>query len=173
VKSVEFNLVSRDQGWTSENTRDTYSTSSWHEVSILRDGDTSTNVDQILPIVNVPRSCPKIYQSIIDNRGWELVKRPENALQGPQGGEGDYAWYLQGNRVMARMEEYRVLWSEEGREGNEGAGSGEGFVRALQDGDTVLVWARAKASSSPKQSHAVLTEVYSTLVGVASLIVSR
>jgi hypothetical protein len=173
VKSVVFNLVSRDQGWTSENTRGTYATSSWHEVSILRNRGTSTNINKILTIVNVPRSSPKAYQTAIENLGWELVKRPENALQGPQGGEGDHAWYLQGNRVMARMEEYRVVWSEEGREGNEGAGSGEGFVRALQDGDTVLVWARSKARSSPKQSYAVLTDVYSTLDGAALLTVSQ
>jgi hypothetical protein len=49
---------------------------------------------------------------------------------------------------MAGIQEYRVVWSLEGVEGNEGAGSGEGFVQALKDGDVVLVWARAKVCIS-------------------------
>jgi hypothetical protein len=74
------------------------------------------------------------------------VKRPETAEQGPQGGEGGFAWYLQGNRVAVGQHgvRYRVVWAENENEGNEGAGSGEGFLKELKDGDRVLVWARAK-----------------------------
>jgi len=80
------------------------------------------------------------------DRGWSLVKRPESALQGPQDGEGDLAWYLQGNRVAGPKDEYQIGWTEGGSRGNQGAGRGEGFVRELKQGDRILVWARAKVS---------------------------
>jgi hypothetical protein len=141
-------VTSRDQGWTSENTRGTFSTSSWLEVSILRD---ELNINSLLPtprLVNTWINSPLDYHTNMVGRGWSLVKRPESALQGPQGGEGDYAWYLQGNRVVAGPQDYHVAWDERGlsevNEGNEGAGSGQGFLHALRPGDHVLVWARAK-----------------------------
>ncbi|RYN32998.1 hypothetical protein AA0113_g2267 [Alternaria arborescens] len=148
IKRITFDVMSRDQGWTSEDTQGTFSTSSWLEVSILRD---ASNINSRLPtprLVNTWLSSPMDYHTNMVGRGWSLVKRPESALQGPQGGEGDYAWYLQGNRVMASGQEYHVAWEEHGlsevNEGNEGAGSGEGFLNALRQGDRVLVWARAK-----------------------------
>lgn len=52
--------------------------------------------------------------------------------------------YLQGNRVAAGKSEYRVVWGEAGNEGNEGAGQGQGFFDELQEGDRIIVWARAK-----------------------------
>ncbi|KAF1839554.1 hypothetical protein BDW02DRAFT_584816 [Decorospora gaudefroyi] len=142
-KRIEFHVVSRDQGWTSENTQGTYSTSSWLEVSILRPCNNNTQNRGTPPdLMNLWMSCPRDYRP---GRGWELVKRPQRVEQGPQGGEGDCAWFLQGNRVVTGNQDYRIVWSEFGRdEGDEGAGSGEGFVQALQDGDRVLVWARAK-----------------------------
>jgi hypothetical protein len=155
VKRIEFDMTSRDQGWTSENTQGTFSTSSWLEVSILRD---ASNINSRLPtprLVNTWISSPMDYHTNMVGRGWSLAKRPESALQGPQGGEGDYAWYLQGNRVMAGAQDYHVVWDECGlsgtNEGNEGAGSGEGFLDALKPGDRVLVWARAKASSRSRR----------------------
>ncbi|KAG9192388.1 hypothetical protein G6011_11122 [Alternaria panax] len=145
IKRITFDITSRDQGWTSEDTQGTFSTSSWLEVSILRD---ASNINSRLPtprLVNTWISSPMDYHTNMVGRGWSLVKRPEIAMQGPQGGEGDYAWYLQGNRVMSLEEEYHVVWDECGlSEGNEGAGSGEGFLDALRPGDRVLVWARAK-----------------------------
>jgi hypothetical protein len=148
IKRIEFDVTSKDQGWTSENTEGTFSTSSWLEVSILRD---ASNLNSLLPtprLVNTWISSPMDYHTNMVGRGWSLVKRPESALQGPQGGEGHFAWYLQGNRVMAGSQDYHVAWEEGGlsdvNEGNEGAGSGEGFLDALRPGDRVLVWARAK-----------------------------
>ena len=148
IKRIDFDITSRDQGWTSENTQGTFSTSSWLEVSILRD---ASNINSLLPtprLVNTWISSPMDYHTNMVGRGWSLVKRPESALQGPQGGEGHFAWYLQGNRVMAGTQDYHVSWDEGGLcevdEGNEGAGSGEGFLDALEPGDRVLVWARAK-----------------------------
>jgi hypothetical protein len=144
IKSLEFDCVSRDQGWTSENTQGTFHTSSWLEVSILR----SIDEDNLrLPdprIINTRLSDPSDFHKSITDQGWVLVKRPDSARQGPQDGEGDFAWYLQGNRVAVGRDEYRVIWAEDGSEGNEGAGSGEGFLQELKDGDRILVWARAK-----------------------------
>jgi hypothetical protein len=158
VKRIEFDITSKDQGWTSENTRGTFSTSSWLEVSILRRHTSSSN--SLLPtprLVNTWISSPMDYHNhIVTNEApeWSLVKRPESALQGPQGGEGDYAWYLQGNRVMAGSQDYHIVWEDSGlsevNEGNEGAGSGEGFLDALRQGDRVLIWARAKVRSRPR-----------------------
>jgi hypothetical protein len=145
IKAIGFYMVSRDQGWTSmENTRGTYNTSSWLEVSIMR----SMNDDYTHPPTtrdeNTVFFSPFDFHNDVLGDGWALVKRPESAQQGPQGGEGDFAWYLQGHRVAVGWSEYRVRWAEHRVEGNEGAGSGAGFLQELKDGDRVLVWARAK-----------------------------
>lgn len=140
IKRVDFELVSRDQGWTSENTKGTFATSSWLEVSILRYAHGSTTADPTTLLQHVQLVCP-----VVAGEGWELAQRPQAAEQGPQGGEGEIAWYLQGNRVAAKHGEYRVVWGLDGiEEGNEGAGRGERFVDSLKEGDRVLVWARAK-----------------------------
>lgn len=143
VKSVEFEVESADQGWTSEDTKGTFHTSSWVEVSILRGMDRGTAQEGGRDDYTL--SSPLDYHNSLSSEG--LVKRPASAQQGPQGGEGDFAWYLQGNRVVAGFCNYQTLWTEDGSqtdEGNEGAGSGEGFIRELRDGDKLLVWARAK-----------------------------
>ncbi|KAH7394134.1 hypothetical protein DE146DRAFT_660837 [Phaeosphaeria sp. MPI-PUGE-AT-0046c] len=143
VKSIEFDIESADQGWTSEMTQGTFNTSSWLEVSILRnmnrDSAHTTGHDAYT------YNSPLDYHDSLSGEG--LVKRPASALQGLQDGEGDFAWYLQGNRVVAGFCNYRVLWTADGcgaNVGNEGAGSGEGFIRELRDGDQLVVWARAK-----------------------------
>lgn len=61
--------------------------------------------------------------------------------------EGDFAWYLQGNRVAEENPKpYRILWAADRFEGNVGAGSGAGFVQNLKEGDELLIWARAKVT---------------------------
>lgn len=71
--------------------------------------------------------------------------QPGSDQQGPQFGEPRYAWYLQGNQVASRQEPlYRVVWAADRFEGNTGAGRGEGFFDALEQGDFIVVWARAK-----------------------------
>lgn len=146
IKAIEFHIRSRDQGWTSEPTRGTFSTSSWLEVSILRGVDDFNT--------ELPPSCwldsvfasPQSFQDHVTPRGWQLVERPEYAEQGPQGGEGNLAWYLQGNRVATQghTEEYDVLWTHDDHEGNEGSGRGDDFLGELKEGDRLLIWARAK-----------------------------
>ncbi|KAF2827604.1 hypothetical protein CC86DRAFT_369698 [Ophiobolus disseminans] len=151
IHSIEFEVVSKDQGWTSENTHNTYSTSSWLETSIMRT-DNPDNMRLPSPSTHLFGQSsavqtfedPSDFHSWVADRGWYLVKRPESAEQGPQGGEGDFAWYLQGNRVAAGRDGYKVVWARDGVEGNEGAGTGKGFLEELKEGDRLLVWARAK-----------------------------
>lgn len=146
IKAVEFQIRSRDQGWTSEPTQGTFSTSSWLETSILRGvEDYNTQLNPSCWLDSVFES-PRSFQQHITPQGWQLVRRPEYAEQGPQGGEGDLAWYLQGNRVATQghSEEYKVRWTNDSYEGNEGSGRGEGFLSELKEGDRLLVWARAK-----------------------------
>ncbi|KAL5121186.1 hypothetical protein ACEQ8H_001038 [Pleosporales sp. CAS-2024a] len=144
VKCVDFAIKSRDQGWTSENTHGTFNTSSWLEVSILRTTGRGHTPAAGPRVSRAPLSNPSDLHHSVASQGWALVKRPETAKQGPQDGEGDFAWYLQGNRVAAGLDEYNITWTDTGNLGNEGAGSGEGFLRELTEGDRVLVWARAK-----------------------------
>ena len=154
VKAIDFHIRSRDQGWTSEPTQGTFSTSSWLETSILRGVDDYNT--------KLPPSCwldsvfesPQSFQQHITPHGWQLVRRPEYAEQGPQGDEGDLAWYLQGNRVatQGRTGDYDVLWTHDDHEGNEGSGGGDGFLDELKEGDRLLVWARAKVCRFSRHS---------------------
>lgn len=146
IRSVEFEIASRDQGWTSENSHGSFSTSSWTEVSILRRVSGGSLQDPLSSVMHRSISSPRDLQAAMADCGSSLVKRPESALQGPQDGEGHLAWYLQGNRVAGGKEEYHITWTEAGSQGNSGAGTGEGFVQELKDGDRMLIWARAKVS---------------------------
>jgi hypothetical protein len=145
IKRLDFEVVSRDQGWTSEDTVGTFATSSWLEVSILRRAHGNAAPTPIPRLAHMNwMSNPSGFCTAVFESGWKLVKRPQAAEQGPQDGEGDFAWYLQGNRVAAKHGEYCVTWAVDGWEGNEGAGRGDGFLEELREGDRVLVWARAK-----------------------------
>ncbi len=162
IKALEFHIRSRDQGWTSERTSGTFNTWSWLEVSLLRgvDGHISYDGSNALP-----PSCwndsvfesPNSFQEKVTPHGWQLMKRPAHAQQGPQAGEDDLAWYLQGNRVatQGRSEDYHVLWTHDGYEGNEGAGRGEGFLDELKDRDRLIVWARARVCEPVRTYHVV------------------
>jgi hypothetical protein len=151
VKEIEFVISSRDQGWTSEGTEGTFNTSSWLEASIVRRAVGAEDGTNPQLSVQLPLSAyvhPGTYQPEALARGKTLVERPEEAGSGIQNGEGNLAWYLQGNRVasLGRFEKYRVAWRTNGYEGNEGAGNGVGFLETLREGDEVIVWARAKVS---------------------------
>jgi len=71
--------------------------------------------------------------------------------------EGEHAWYLQSNEVARgasifdgeMVRRYTVVWGSKFNPrwvGNEGTGSGEGFVDAIKKDDWIVVWARAKVS---------------------------
>jgi hypothetical protein len=94
--------------------------------------------------------CEEMINATASNHG-PLNLRPQSKK------EGEYAWYLQGNEVAKgpsvfdgeMVRRYKIVWSSASTPrwvGNEGSGRGEGFVDALQEGDWILVWARAKVS---------------------------
>jgi hypothetical protein len=145
VKEIEFSFTSYDQGWTSEGTQGTFATSSWLEASILRPSNATSGFTFSEETLYDWQRTPEGLKHALSEYGATLVERPLAVEYGPQGSEGPYAWYLQGNRVSARNPPpYHVVWASDHHEGNEGAGSGEGFLEALKEGDKVLVWARAK-----------------------------
>jgi len=147
---IEFHIDSHDQGWTSEQTQGTFDTSSWLEVSIVRGENRMPNNHQesLSNAYTNNYNNPVTMHHHLRTKGQKLVARPAEASIGPQGGEEPLAWYLQGNRVTERENtKYRVLWGRdhhEANEDNEGAGTGVKFVEGLQEGDSVVVWARAK-----------------------------
>ncbi|KAK7192842.1 hypothetical protein DPSP01_012947 [Paraphaeosphaeria sporulosa] len=145
VKEIKFDIKSKDQGWTSENTTGTFNTSSWLEVSIFRPGPQFSSLED-LPFWTREYDNPQELQEQLSSAGHKLVdERPENASVGAQGGEPPLAWYLQGNKVAERQHsDYQIVWAPDRSEGNQGAGKGDGFFGVLQEGDSVLVWARAK-----------------------------
>lgn len=98
-------------------------------------------------LVNFDWEHPGNLQRVLQgSNDYALASRPPEASIYPQAPEeGDFAWYLQGNRVADENPPfYRIVCTEGGFEGNEGAGRGEGFIQALKDGDHLLIWARAK-----------------------------
>lgn len=148
VKEIKYDIKTKDQGWTSENTSGTYNTSSWLEVSILRPGPRFSSLED-LPFWTREYDNPQQLQDQLSSTGHKLVdERPEYASIGPQGGEPPLSWYLQGNKVAEQHDiDYQVVWTPDHSQGNQGAGNGDGFFGAMHEGDSVLVWARAKVSS--------------------------
>lgn len=143
VREIEFRITSQDQGFSSVNTPGTYETFSWLEASILRPLPGAPSPPG-LPARNLetPRHLHNMFQEYC-----ELVRSPPEAEQGGQAGEGHFAWYLQGNCVAETDPlNYRIVWGKDycECETDRGAGEGTGFIEALQEGDRVLIWARAK-----------------------------
>tara|TARA_R110002003_G_scaffold33_3_gene2070 strand:- start:8554 stop:8901 length:348 start_codon:yes stop_codon:yes gene_type:complete len=71
--------------------------------------------------------------------------------------EGLNSWYLQGNEVARGVSvfegdmvpRHKIVWSCKANRrwvGNDGTGKGESFVDSLQNGDWIVLWARAKVS---------------------------
>ncbi|KAL5431948.1 hypothetical protein PMIN07_008807 [Paraphaeosphaeria minitans] len=145
VKEIRFDVKSKDQGWTSENTTGTFNTSSWLEVSIFRPGPQFSSLGD-LPFWTREYDNPQELQEQLSPTGHKLVDaRPGIASVGAQGGEPPLAWYLQGNKVAERHHiDYQIVWAPGRSEGNQGAGQGDGFFGVLQEDDSVLVLARAK-----------------------------
>lgn len=144
IKEIEFSFQSQDQGWTSEPTVGTFNTSSWLEVSIIRPNERNSSFNSQTPFLwGRDHQTLEDLERRLQQHGAAFVRCSVNAEDGAQGGEGPLAWHLQSNRVTV-PEEYRVLWTADSHEGNEGAGVGKGFINALQAGDVIVVWARAQ-----------------------------
>ncbi|KAF2869213.1 hypothetical protein BDV95DRAFT_499536 [Massariosphaeria phaeospora] len=153
IREIEFVVASKDQGWASQQSQvGTYQTSSWTEVSITRTmpgHSTSSSNEAWFPGYSLDYEHPGNFRNSAERHGSSVITRPASAEHYPQSTEeGDAAWYLQGNRVVkGHGDPYRIVWAEGYYEGNEGSGHGEGFVSKLKDGDTLLIWARAKVCS--------------------------
>jgi hypothetical protein len=183
--------MTTDQGWTTENTKGTYETSSWFEISVIRD-NRDNHAKHLPPSPHSRRMhvqgsrevCSNICTAtlaLFPGDEFQLQSRPSLETE-PQRihcaeminippseqncakhvrpqceKEGQYAWYLQGNEVARgvsvfsgeMVRRYTIIWGNGSNprwQGNEGSGNGEGFVDSLQQGDWIVVWARAKVS---------------------------
>ncbi|KAF2122071.1 hypothetical protein BDV96DRAFT_483361 [Lophiotrema nucula] len=145
VKEIEVELKSHDQGWTSQGGHGTYQTSSWTELSILhnKNGANSVPFEELAKRFQAG-GAPDVRSSAIEYSGWEFATRPDLVERYPQGGEVPIGWFLQANKVAAPITNASIVWGTDRFEGNEGTGSGEGFLDALREGDRILLWARAK-----------------------------
>ncbi|KAH4126740.1 hypothetical protein HBH68_065720 [Parastagonospora nodorum] len=91
LKEVEFLVVSHDQAWTTENTKGTFQTSSWFEVSIVRPldpaplhrGDTDVfRSHSFLEDQNgLGQSIDKVLEDVLQSRRMQLVPRPSSAQE--------------------------------------------------------------------------------------------
>ncbi|OAX80164.1 hypothetical protein ACJ72_05509 [Emergomyces africanus] len=145
LEAVKFEIVSHDQGWGGEpGTQGSYRNSfSWFEVTILRRVSHSEfgvepppNIDGELTLAD--------YSQTYRRFGWDFVTDDN---------ENTVIWPIQSNRVARRESQtHEIVWMFEDGDGegqhaeseeDTGSGSGEGFVRALQPGDVICLWARA------------------------------
>ncbi|PGH17203.1 hypothetical protein AJ79_01341 [Helicocarpus griseus UAMH5409] len=139
IESVGFEIASHDQGWGG-----TYRCAfSWFEAMIFRRrGD--FKAEQELPSdLNMGDNniTPADYSDAHRSSGWDFLRDEDGK---------ELKWHVQNNRVSERTTHtHRILWvpdDEHRREEqteDDGSGSGEGFVRALQPGDVIFLWARA------------------------------
>ncbi|KAF1998841.1 hypothetical protein P154DRAFT_535939 [Amniculicola lignicola CBS 123094] len=182
LKEIEFEIVSHDQGWTTEGTKGTYKTTSWFEVSVLRPKyKRRRNTRLAHTFEGRFFKHPEDAFDDIRKDGWDIVPRPSRERE-PQRlcyegmettsgvTEGEYTWWLQGNIVTKGMsifdgemvKRYRVVWGCHRNpvfEGNEGAGLGEGFVDSLQEGDNIAIWARAKRRGWENHVYGIRTRI--------------
>ncbi|KAK7042032.1 hypothetical protein R3P38DRAFT_2888199 [Favolaschia claudopus] len=144
VARVEFTIVSRDQGWCSDQAiRGTYRGSTWFEAAILRPSQASSPSPSPLP-------PPTGLDTTI---GWDPVLEVKYSPSSPDISPKS-RFQIQHNRCA--HQEYlthRVVWrsgseefesAEQDLERQErGCGDGLGFVGSLVEGDRIAVIARA------------------------------
>ncbi|ORY12038.1 hypothetical protein BCR34DRAFT_564446 [Clohesyomyces aquaticus] len=164
IREIIYEIRSGDQGWTSAGTTGTFETSSWFETLIVRGARPYPHMNETLFQAN---STPANIREILRRNGWgDVVPRPASVPNGPaQDDDGGLAWYLQGNRVaQPDVEDYQVIWGTYRTEGNQGAGTGEGFLASLREGDMVAILARAKVKSSPlAKREESITSIFASL----------
>jgi hypothetical protein len=167
-RKVTFKLKSKDQGW-SDNTEDhgTYKGSfSWFEAAIFLEDESFegttrrepleglllSGVGSQVPQYQMASNAPLFFVGNSPEDMMRTVKR--NGYECRRNGER-LTWLLQRNRVASQEYlEHTVEWTlddgaRETREeewSEDGAGTGRGFVNALQSGDRIGVWARAMVS---------------------------
>jgi hypothetical protein len=145
ITYVEFKMRASDQGWASQGDPGTYNGSyTWFEASILRATGAAPFTEPLDTIF--PRTPPYNYSqptsagNRLREHGWDFV----------QADDGSVSWPVQYN-ICAKSEpkEHTVRW-EVGKETEvlEGDGhyDGKDFLDQLQQGDRVVLWARARVS---------------------------
>ncbi|PGH33538.1 hypothetical protein GX50_03610 [[Emmonsia] crescens] len=148
LEAVRFEIASHDQGWGGEwGSEGTYSGAfSWFEATILRRlGHPGVGVEpppNIGPEDNY--KTPADYSEAYRRFGWDFATDDNGNM---------LIWPVQKNKVARRETQTReIVWMldggdgeghQAGSKGDAGSGSGEGFVRALQPGDVICLWARA------------------------------
>ncbi|EEH46731.2 uncharacterized protein PADG_02829 [Paracoccidioides brasiliensis Pb18] len=145
LESVRFEIASHDQGWGGElGTEGTYNSSfSWFEAKILRRlhhlSDKLEPPPDLGPMDKY--ATPAEYSDAYRPVGWNFVKDGNGRV---------LTWPVQKNSVATRDTQIReIVWTVDRKHQKEevvedsGSGSGEGFIRALQPGDVIFLWARA------------------------------
>jgi hypothetical protein len=97
-------------------------------------------------ILNFSYNTLDEVQQFLQNLSLTLATRPDSAEHWPQGKEEPFAWFLQANKVASRPNTYKIIWGQGRTEGNEGAGSGQGFLEELKENDRIVMWARVRVS---------------------------
>ncbi|PSN59797.1 hypothetical protein BS50DRAFT_594230 [Corynespora cassiicola Philippines] len=85
LREIEFLIVSHDQGWTTENTKDTYNTSSWFEASIVRrhQGPRRTPHDSLFKAIDLHpfASVEEARHWYMLTQGWNMAPRPSKEME--------------------------------------------------------------------------------------------
>ncbi|EEQ85224.1 uncharacterized protein BDCG_08493 [Blastomyces dermatitidis ER-3] len=150
IKAVRFEIASHDQGWGGEaGTQGTYHGAfSWFEATILRRKHRSGAGVEPPPNVEppVPDRTYAGYSEAYRPFGWDFAADEKGNM---------LIWPVQKNKVaVGETETHEIVWMLDGDGGKEheqaksenedtGSGSGNRFVRTLQPGDVICLWARA------------------------------
>jgi hypothetical protein len=154
IKRVRFSIVSHDQGWSDSEAqfKNTYkATFSWFEASILR-----CNPKIPSPLIREMSAAPFNFRQfsagvllgelrapqVVDTPRW-LVQKNRHASYVVQ--QHEVIWT--DDDVYGEADHSRLLSTPDSRDApNEltGSGNGNGFLRELQLGDRVVLWARSR-----------------------------
>ncbi|CUS13284.1 unnamed protein product [Tuber aestivum] len=156
ARKIVFKTVSRDQGWTSNEGRDTYKGSwSWFEVHAER----PKSIGAITPAEHRPlvdaEVMTKTKTSDYNNSPWKRVSATKKGVadenRSPTSNpEEKITWDLQRNVHAGQdWKTHWVVWKHDGPDSgpvdeSTGAGAGADLIRCLKPGDRINLVARAQ-----------------------------
>lgn len=132
ISAARFYIVSHDQG-SSETSHD--GPWSWFEVSIVRPFQPELN--PAFPDLNEIKASPEEFGKIIQESGFYFADLP--------GGKSENAdldltsLFLTSNTSASDWENHFITWSRDKKDGD-----GHEFLSLLEEGDRIVVWARAQ-----------------------------
>ncbi|TBU63089.1 hypothetical protein BD310DRAFT_917774 [Dichomitus squalens] len=146
VKKTLWTLEGHDQGWADERRGEYQGACSWYDACIFRRVPGEPRVSTSLEIISDlwgefrnPGTGMLEVQELLKPTGWLLVANGD-----------ELTWRLQNNRIAERQDHRHVLeWNVDQRGIDpdakaDGSFAGAGFVQALQPGDRIGIWLRAK-----------------------------